>query len=124
MCKIYMIILGMLIMGCSDKNASEETIQKTYDEKSVSIKTSETDEFTILLMKNMPAEGGGPFISCDPRHSIISEIKHTREGVIYNYQAKEGFVGTDTVEITTNISAGGPEVDSKLITKLTIEVTE
>lgn len=117
------IILGFILTGCSNSR-NENDLKKTYNEDlwEISVKASGNVQHRYQLMENFPTEGG-PVITEEPEHAVLSEIKYGEGGIYYVYQPEAGFTGTDEVEITNNIS-NGAEIVAQTILKLTIEVKE
>lgn len=121
--KILLLILSVIMLSCSEK-AGDNDLEKRYREDTflISVKATDNVEQKYLLMENFPTEGG-PVITKDPDHASVSEIEYS-SGIYYVYKPKDGFTGTDRVEITNNISAGGKEIIAQDILRLTIEVSE
>ena len=93
------------------------------DTWNISLKTSEDLKHQYLLSEKIPTEGGF-VITKEPEHAAFSKIEYKQEGIFYVYQPTQGFTGTDEVEITNNISAGGPEPVAQTVLKLEIVVAE
>lgn len=121
--QICLLLIGILLLGCSNQEKRE--VNKTFNEDTweISAKASENVQHKYQLMENFPTEGG-PVITKEPEHAVVSEIKYSEGGIYYVYQAEDGFTGTDKVEITNNISAGGEEIVGQMILILNIKVSE
>ena len=119
---LCMLFTGILLTGCS--NNEEDDIKKTYREDTweISAKASENTQYKYQIMQNHPTEGG-PVITKEPDNARVSELRRDA-GIYYVYEPETGFTGTDEVEITNNISAGGSEIVAKNILKLKIIVAE
>lgn len=123
--RIVSLLLLVLVFACSEKNENEEEITKSYEDDTftISLKTSEDLKHQYLLSESFPTEGGY-VITKEPEYAAFSKIEYKQEGIFYVYQPEQGFTGTDEVEITNNISAGGPEPVAQTILELQIEVAE
>ncbi len=123
--KIFSLLVLALFFACSENNSVNEDVKQTMEEETftISTKTSEDLKHRYLLMEAFPTEGG-PKITADAQHAAFSEIEYQQDGIFYVYQPEEGFTGTDEVEITHYISAGGPEMTASKVVKLKIEVSE
>lgn len=121
--KSLLLIIALIIAGCSNRRDGNDT-KKTSSEDlwKISTKASENVQHRYQLMENFPIEGG-PVITEEPEHAVVSEIEYSEDGIYYVYQPEAGFTGTDEVEISNNIS-NGAEIVAQTIFKLTIEVNE
>ncbi|WP_189605620.1 hypothetical protein [Salinimicrobium marinum] len=118
-----MLYIGIILTGCSNSE-DENDMKKTYSEDTweISAKASEDTQHKYQIMENYPTEGG-PVITKKPNNAKVSELRRDA-GIYYVYEPETGFTGTDEVEITTNISAGGSEIVAKNILTLKIVVNE
>lgn len=121
--KILLLILSLIVLSCSEKVGGDD-LEKRYTQDTflISVKATDNMEQKYLLLENFPTEGG-PVITKDPSYATVSEIEYS-DGIYYVYKPIDGFTGTDRVEITNNISAGGKEIIAQDILQLTIEVSE
>ncbi len=119
---LCMLFFGIIFTGCS--NNEDDDIKKTYSEDTweISTKVSEDTQYKYQIMENYPTEGG-PVITKEPDNAKVSELRRDA-GIYYVYEPETGFTGTDEVEITNNISAGGSEIVAKNILTLKIVVNE
>lgn len=118
-----MLFFGIVLTGCSN-NKVDNNIKKTYTEDTweISSKASENTQYKYQIMESFPTEGG-PVITKEPKNAEVSELRRDA-GIYYVYDPEPGFTGTDEVEITNNISAGGSQIVAKNILKLKIIVGE
>lgn len=121
--KSLLLIIVFIIAGCSNGRDGDD-IKKSSSEDlwEISAKASEDVQHRYQLMENFPTEGG-PAITEEPGHAVVSEIIYSEGGIYYVYQPEAGFTGKDEVEITHNIS-NGAEIVAQKILKLTIEVSD
>lgn len=122
--KNFLLLISLVVLSsCASNDIPEETENITYIEKYFTMKAAEPEAYPFLLMENFPIEGG-PVISKEPEHALVSEIERTENGIFYKYKPEEGFTGRDMVEISHMISAGGPNMYPESITTINITVKD
>ncbi|WP_455585210.1 hypothetical protein [Bacteroides sp.] len=127
--RIYFVILMLsaFFIGCDNDNETNVNGASVVEENAT-IKS--TESYTLFI----PWSGDNEkvFISKEPLNAKVSELinsdEETKRGEIYNYTPKDGFVGTDYVEISTMylpcVPSQEPEPKVDRITKIRIEVVE
>ena len=114
--KLFLILLCVTVLSCTEESVPTDEHRVV---ENISVRNSETLEF---YLGGQPIEGG-PYITTEPDHANISKIEGTDRGMVYFYQAKAGFTGSDVV-IITNDHSNGADVYAQTITRLNIKVTE
>lgn len=115
MIRAAFLLVTFLIFSCDRDDFAKKPIR-------IERNISNTKSLGILLSRGMPVECGIS-ITTQEKNYTLSEIRHREEGVFYLYEPKEGFPGTDTVEIPQEHS-DGTKVYAQTATKVIISVTE
>lgn len=114
------IILSFTIGGCKDQNKENNSdVTRT----NIDIET-QSGELAIYPITDAIQVEGGYEITKQAKNYNKSEIINggQKAAIEYHYQSKEGFTGTETVEITSSYSIGDSNFKVGEIITLTITV--
>ena len=111
------MIVWLVLILVSCNNIDSKTIEKNMNSSNTEIYEYDLGFF---------GDEEGSWINKQAKHFEISEIKrnHNTGQHLYIYKPKEGFTGTDVVEIETNKGSNGASFGTKNLLKIVFNLSD